>query len=152
MTQTWDIRRATIEDLAALCAIDQRAEQDEQRRDLLRHAIASSGCYLAVAHGRVAGYGILTYHFFGNGFIDVLYVAPDARRQGIGAALMRHMARQCRTRKLFTSTNLSNLPMQQLLATLDYALSGVIHNLDEGDPELMYFKDTRSLGVSSRST
>ncbi len=45
-----------------------------------------------------------------------------------------------RGEKLFTSTNLSNLPMQALLAKLGYTLSGVIHNLDEGDPELVYFK------------
>ena len=49
----------------------------------------------------------------------------------------------CRTPKLFTSTNLSNLPMQSLLAKLEYQLSGVIHNLDEGDPEIVYFKRLR---------
>ena len=53
---------------------------------------------------------------------------------------MRHMESLCRTPKLFTSTNLSNLRMQSLLAKLDYELSGVIHNLDEGDPEIVYFK------------
>jgi hypothetical protein len=30
--------------------------------------------------------------------------------------------------------------MQALLAKLGYLLSGVIHNLDEGDPELIYFR------------
>jgi len=44
------------------------------------------------------------------------------------------------SKKLFTSTNLSNLPMQSLLAQLNFKLSGVIENLDEGDPELVYFK------------
>ncbi len=38
------------------------------------------------------------------------------------------------------STNLSNLPMQSLLAKLGYTLSGVIHHLDEDDPELVYVK------------
>ena len=41
------------------------------------------------------------------------------------------------------ATNLSNLPMQALLAKLNYQLSGVIHNLDEGDPELVFFKRVR---------
>ena len=42
--------------------------------------------------------------------------------------------------KLFTSTNRSNAPMQSLLAKLGYRPSGVIENLDEGDPELVYMK------------
>jgi len=33
--------------------------------------------------------------------------------------------------------------MQSLLAKLEYVLSGVIHNLDEGDPEIVYFKRLR---------
>jgi len=44
----------------------------------------------------------------------------------------------CTTPKLFTSTNLSNLPMQSLLVRRGYRLAGVIHYLDEGDPELVY--------------
>ncbi len=35
------------------------------------------------------------------------------------------------------------LRMQSLLAKLEYELSGVIHNLDEGDPEIVYFKRLR---------
>ncbi|MEO0538637.1 MAG: GNAT family N-acetyltransferase, partial [Cyanobacteria bacterium P01_A01_bin.123] len=40
----------------------------------------------------------------------------------------------------FTSTNESNLLMQALMAKLRYIPSGIINNLDEGDPELVYFK------------
>jgi len=50
---------------------------------------------------------------------------------------------ECRTPKLFTSTNQSNVPMQGLLATLEFARSGLIENLDDGDPELVYFKRLR---------
>jgi hypothetical protein len=53
---------------------------------------------------------------------------------------MARLESECRTEKLFTSTNLSNLPMQSLLAKRGYKLSGVIDNLDPGDPELVYFK------------
>jgi ribosomal protein S18 acetylase RimI-like enzyme len=63
------------------------------------------------------------------------------RRQNYGAALMNHMETNCLTEKIFTSTNLSNVPMQGLLAKLGYRLSGVIHNLnDDDDPELVYCK------------
>jgi len=46
----------------------------------------------------------------------------------------------CRTKKLFTSTNLSNLPMHALLEKVGYKLSGVIDNLDPDDPEVVYFR------------
>jgi GNAT superfamily N-acetyltransferase len=69
-----------------------------------------------------------------------LYIHPDHRRQGGGSTMMGYLESICRTAKIFTSTNLSNLPMQSLLAKLGYKLSGVIHNLDEDDPELVYVK------------
>ncbi len=53
---------------------------------------------------------------------------------------MRFLEQHCTTAKLFTSTNLSNLPMQSLLIQRGYRLAGIIHDLDEGDPELVYVK------------
>ena len=102
--------------------------------------MAAGSCHVAAAVGEVIGYGVLNYTFYGQGFFEMLYVHPDHRRRGAGAALLLHMESLCRSPKLFTSTNLSNLPMQSLLNKAGYALSGVIHNLDEGDPELVYFK------------
>ncbi|MFJ9107636.1 hypothetical protein [Streptomyces sp. NPDC102283] len=46
------------------------------------------------------------------------------------------MAASCTTPKLFTSTNVSNQPMQRLLQKASPA--GLLHGLDEGDPELFY--------------
>jgi hypothetical protein len=34
--------------------------------------------------------------------------------------------------------------MQALMAKLGYAPSGIINNLDEGDPEVFYFKRVRA--------
>ena len=53
---------------------------------------------------------------------------------------MESLAARCKTDKLFTSTNQSNEPMQQLLTRLGYKPSGVIYNVDPGDPELVYFR------------
>lgn len=44
------------------------------------------------------------------------------------------------TAKLFTSTNESNVAMQRLCDRLGYVRSGFIENLDERDPEVVYFK------------
>src|SRR3990172_5792197 len=73
----------------------------------------------------------------------MVYVDREFRRRGIGSALVRHMEQSCKTAKLFTSTNRSNKPMQALLDKLGYQPSGVIENLDEGDPELVYVKRVR---------
>jgi N-acetylglutamate synthase-like GNAT family acetyltransferase len=110
-------------------------------RELLRCAIEEGGCSVFERDGRVLGCVGLDHAFYANGFVSVLLVREDARRQGIGEALMRHAMSSCRTPKLFTSTNLSNVPMQQLLAKLGFELSGVIHDLDPGDPELVYYLD-----------
>ena len=134
------IRPAVESDVEALCSLDQVALLEEGRREFIRRSVAAGTCFVAVAGEVVIGYGVLNYTFYHNGCVDMLYVHSDHRRRGAGAALLRHMESLCRTPKLFTSTNLSNLPMQSLLNRAGYAVSGVIHNLDEGDPELVYFK------------
>jgi GNAT superfamily N-acetyltransferase len=137
------IRPAVETDIEALCSLDLVARRENERREFIRREVASGNCFVAVMNETVVGYGVLNYTFHHNGCIDMLYVDSDHRRRGAGAALLKHMESLCETLKLFTSTNLSNLPMQSLLAKLDYVLSGVIHNLDEGDPEIVYFKRLR---------
>ena len=134
------IRPAVENDVEVLCSLDLIARQEKERRDFIRREVASGNCFVAVTNETVIGYGVFNYTFYYNGCIEMLYVHSAHRRRGAGEALLRHMESLCRTPKLFTSTNLSNLRMQSLLAKLGYELSGVIHNLDEGDPEIVYFK------------
>ena len=134
------IRPATAEDVEALCSLDLVARSEGGRRDFIRESVAAGACHVAVAGGEVVGYAVLNYTFYRQGFVEMLYVDAAHRRRGAGEALLRGAERACRTPKLFTSTNLSNLPMQALLNKLGYRLSGVIHDLDEGDPELVYCK------------
>jgi len=56
--------------------------------------------------------------------------------------------RQRDTAKLFTSTNLSNQPMQRLLARLGWRSVGIVYGLDEGDPELFYLAPRAITGLS----
>ena len=134
------IRSAAESDVEALCSFDLVARREEGRREFIRRSVVAGDCHVAAAGGELVGYGVLTYTFYGHRFVEMLYVHPGRRRQGAGAALLAYLESLCRGEKLFTSTNLSNLPMQALLNRLGYTLSGVIHNLDEGDPELVYFK------------
>ena len=137
------IRPAVETDVDTLCSLDHIARRENERREFIRREVASGNCFVAVIDETVVGYGVLNYTFHHHGCIDMLYVDSDHRRRGAGAELLRHMESLCTTAKLFTSTNLSNLPMQSLLTKLDYVLSGVIHNLDDGDPEIVYFKRLR---------
>ena len=137
------IRPALENDIEALCTLDDIARLEDERREFIRREVVSGNCFVAVIDGTVVGYGVLNYTFYDNGCIDMLYIHSDYRRRGVGSALVRHMESHCRTPKLFTSTNRSNLSMQSLLIQLGYEPSGVIHNLDEGDPELVYFKRVR---------
>ena len=132
-----------MSDVEAISAFDLVAVRDEKRREFIQRSVASSTCYVALYDNEVIGYGVLSYAFYDNGCIEMLYVNSNHRRRGAGTALLRHLESLCETPKLFTSTNRSNLAMRSLLVKLGYELSGEIQNLDEGDPEIVYFKPLR---------
>lgn len=134
------IRPARASDAQAIKAFDAIARLDGSRVTLIDRSIESNQCFVAVVDDRVVAYGILNYTFYEQGFVGMLYVHPESRRRGIGSALMTYLEGRCKTVKLYTSTNQSNTRMQALLAKLGYRPSGIIENLDEGDPELVYMK------------
>ena len=57
--------------------------------------------------------------------------------------MLRYFVSVSQTPKLFSSTNRSNRPMQALFAKVCFEPSGIIHNLDPDDPELVYYKRAR---------
>jgi GNAT superfamily N-acetyltransferase len=134
-----EIREAHLGDVPALVALDAVARSSPERARVIQDAVGNGECLVA-ARDQVVGYLVLKHSFFGNGFIELLYVREDTRRQGVGGALMRAAEARCRTSKLFTSTNESNLPMRALLGALGYQESGIIHNLDPSDPEIVYVR------------
>ena len=133
-------RVATTDDIAVICSsIDERTFIPS----FLERSIASSYCHVAVINGSlIVGYAVPDYSFYAQAFISMLYIHPSYRRQGVGLTLMKYLQESVSSssKKLFTSTNLSNQPMQLLLAKLNFKMSGFIENLDEGDPELVYVK------------
>ncbi|MEM1426930.1 MAG: GNAT family N-acetyltransferase [Cyanobacteria bacterium P01_H01_bin.130] len=134
------IRDATEDDIAGMIAIDPIAAIADTRRQEIGEWVRNGRAIAALMDGQVVGYGVLEYTFFGCGFISMLIVRDGYRRRGIATALVQRLEETCRTAKLFTSTNESNAPMRALMAKLSYEPSGIVHNLDEGDPELFYFK------------
>lgn len=97
-----EVRRAASGDREALRALDERTASTPIEK-------------LWVAHrgARLVGFAALGDHFFGRAFVEVLVVAPDARRGGVGTAL---------------------------LGKRGWIASGRIDNLDDGDPELVFVK------------
>jgi ribosomal protein S18 acetylase RimI-like enzyme len=138
------VRRATPPDLAAIVHMheeDRQAHAD--RTDYLTDVLQTETCL--VAHEEViVGLVVLRHrHFFDRDFVDYLRVRPDHRRKGIGRLLLRESVSAATTSRVFTSTNESNRPMQKLLASEGWHMSGRLVGLDEGDPEFVYFLDAR---------
>lgn len=134
------VRDATESDVAAMYAVDLVADEDGSRVQQIREWVAAGQAIVAVVGETLVGYATLEYTFFSNGFLSMLIVDRNSRRKGVATALVRRLEEKCETEKLFTSTNESNKPMQCLLQSLSYEPSGTVFNLDEGDPELFYFK------------
>ena len=137
---TVQVRLAALGDVGKICAIDPRVPDDPGRRPFIERSVASGDCYVAADGDTIRGYVVFDRSFFEQPFVSMLNVDTAQRRCGIGAALMRHIESICSDEKRFTSTNESNTPMQRLCEQLGFARSGYIENLDEGDPEIVYFK------------
>ena len=134
------LRRATTGDMDAIVTLVDPAGAD--RDDLVRDLVSHEASLVAVDNDAVVGFiGVRPHHFYGRDFIDLLFVDVSFRRSGIGRLLMRAAVENASTSRVFTSTNESNGPMQQLLSAEGWSPSGRLVGLDEGDPELVYFHD-----------
>lgn len=133
------VDRADLSDWAALAEIDAvAAAGDPARREAIRRWCEHGVVLLARDASGPVGYGVLEYTFFEQGFVSMLMVAPHARRRGAGAQLLTAIETTCATAKLFTATNVSNHPMRNLLQRAHWRPAGLLHGLDEGDPELFF--------------
>jgi ribosomal protein S18 acetylase RimI-like enzyme len=143
------IRMAVSSDAETIINLDPLSRIDPRRTPFIIRSINSTQCYVIECTDEVVGYGVLEYSLYDCGFVAMLYIHPEYRRKGLASELMKYFEALCKTEKLFTSTNESNTPMQALLARIGYRRSGVIENLDERDPELVYFKRLNRKAVSS---
>jgi GNAT superfamily N-acetyltransferase len=138
------IRQATVADIPNIIAIDYIAVDEDDRKQHIEKWVLEGNTVIALDDADLIGYAVLEYTFFFQGFIAMLLVKPSNRRKGVGTSLISHLERHCKTSKLFTSTNESNKPMQELMVKMEYQPSGTVYNLDDGDPELFYFKPLKN--------
>lgn len=133
------LRLGRPEDADGLVAFDHVARLDRRRADLIGCKLQDGACWVAEGDARLLGY-VCRGTFFEYDFLELIYVDAAHRRQDVGRALVGAAERARRTQKFFTSTNESNTAMRAMLARLSYEPSGVIRNLDPGDPELVFVK------------
>jgi GNAT superfamily N-acetyltransferase len=123
--------------------LDRVAPVGPERAPLLAARVQSGEVILFENQGHVLGYAVLTLHsFFGRDFVELLAVAASERRHGIASLLLRQVVALSSTVRIFTSTNRSNTPMIGLLTKEGWQFSGELEGIDEGDPELVYYKDS----------
>jgi ribosomal protein S18 acetylase RimI-like enzyme len=134
------ITTARSDDADEVVELDRRVLGSVARQQWLRARIAQGACVVARSAGHLMGFAVSDRSFFEQPFLELLIVEPAGPRRGVVSSLVRHVEAIWAPGKFFTSTNASNAPMQRLLDSLGYAPSGMIENLDENDPELIYYK------------
>ncbi len=133
------IRKATEADSAEVKALDTVVPLDATRAEQIDTWLGRDEVLVA-EDGQIVGYGVFNHAFFRRGNVDMLMIHPDCRGQKIGEYLLRELENLCDTPKLWVTTNMSNHRMQRLLTRLGYEPAGYIHELDPGDPELIFCK------------
>jgi ribosomal protein S18 acetylase RimI-like enzyme len=133
-------RRATSKDLHAVVALDRASPIGHDRAALLTARVQSGEVLIFEREGRVLGYAVIrSQGFFGRDFVELLAVAPEYRRNGIGTNLLQSAVELSTTERVFTSTNRSNVQMIGVLEKAGWQFSGRLEGIDDGDPEMVYF-------------
>jgi ribosomal protein S18 acetylase RimI-like enzyme len=135
------IRRGTQADARILKDFDTMVPTDPARAESIDHWLGDTPVLVAELEGRVVGYGVVDHGFFGQSNVAMLMIHREYRGRKLGEQLLRWLEELADTPKLFVTTNQSNHRMQKLLSRMGYRPGGYIHELDPGDPELVFVKD-----------
>lgn len=135
------IKHADSSDAAAIKALDTIVPIDVTRAEFIECWLRDDEVLVAELDGQIVGYGVFNHAFFHQGQVEMLMIHADFRGRRIGEYILKALEELCDTPKFYVTTNLSNTRMQKLLTRLEFRLGGYIHELDPGDPELVYVKD-----------
>ncbi len=119
------IRRATAEDLAAICRLDELCFDAPWHYPLALMRVMHARCFLmtvATCAGQIIGYACSQIHSRA-GHVVRLAVHPEARRHGIGTALLcdqLYQLAQAGARTISLNTQASNKVAQQLYQRLGF--------------------------------
>jgi len=134
------IKQATAKDLDGILEV-MKAGSTVDHTVFIKETLKAGQCQAALIDDKVVGFAILgTPYLFHQGFMELLIVHPQYWRRGVATALIKRLEELCKTPKFFTSTNQSNIRAQKTYEANGFVRSGYIENLDEDDPEIIYFK------------
>src|SRR5271169_3698060 len=111
MSQPSELRRVGPGDLDLLARVDPRLADDLAHRRHIGELLGAGLSWAAIQAGVCVGFAVVTRHFYGFPFVDLLLVAEATRRGGVGSALMARCEADHAADRIFTSTNESNAPM-----------------------------------------
>ncbi len=125
---TWQLRRATGDDLDALMALELEIYPDDawSRENMAREVESDHNYYLVAIgdDGAIDGYaGLMAPLGTGQGDIQTVTVAPRARRHGLGRTLVLQLVTEARRRgaeELFLEVRIDNEGAQALYRELGF--------------------------------
>ncbi|MGA4718765.1 GNAT family N-acetyltransferase [Fictibacillus nanhaiensis] len=135
-----EIHYAKKHDLYKIIELDKKMIGSEHRKGEINQAINEDRCLILYQEDVIAGFLIYHTYFFDCCFISLIMVDPAYQRKGVASSLLTHMSKISPTNKLFSSTNESNESMKKSFLKNHFKKSGFVENIDEGDPEIIYFK------------
>lgn len=136
-----EIKLASLQQLHDISRLNEWVKKEKARKESLYKAIQKGDCFVATDEENIVGYIVFSRSFFDSWFIKLLYVEESYRRKGIGTMLIKEVMEQCKSEKLFISTNDTNEAMKTLLNRLQFEQAGFIDFVnDNGDRELFYVK------------
>jgi ribosomal-protein-alanine acetyltransferase len=130
MTTTWQLRRATPDDLDAIMRIEDAVfAPDAWSRDSMRNELALRDGYYLVAFpvgepDRIDAYaGLFAPHRAPSADVQTIAVAEHARRGGLGRVLMTQLIAEARSRgaeEVFLEVRADNETAQNLYTSLGF--------------------------------
>lgn len=136
------IVKSHLNDLEEIVNIDREVIGSDSRRNYIKKAIEEERCIAFKNEFTLVGFLIFDTNFFDCSFISLIIVKPTERRKGYATSLIESFISISPTKKIFSSTNKSNKRMQEVFKANGFIQSGFVENLDERDPEIIYFKTT----------
>jgi len=125
------LRKATSKDKSIVVNFDYRLDKEEHvklnREEKIKKAISNDECFLILADDIEVGFVIFDYRFFDQGWIELIIIDDQYRGKGIAGKTFDLIGNQCKSDKLFTSTNRSNTAMQKALAKSGFSFAGEIN-------------------------
>ncbi|NWK67640.1 GNAT family N-acetyltransferase [Bacillus paramycoides] len=134
-----NVTKASINDLDPIVHIDIEIIGDDSRRNYIKHAINEGQCIIVKEGNSISGFLTYDTNFFGYTFLSLIIISPTKRRKGHASSLISYTLSHSPTQKIFSSTNKSNENMQKVFQVNGFIRSGMIENLDEGDPEFIFY-------------